>query len=549
MNSSKAIRAEVSPLNPTKTQPAWMQVVSLVFSALLAGAMLGMAWQKEPLGWLGVGGLALFFLVQARLRNLLPLLVHALVTGFTSFALACPWLPSTIRFLAETEDTTYSCFFAVVYYAIQSFGLIAFALLWRLARGRQREAWLLVPLIWIGVEQVVPTLFPWPPAILLSGDLPMLQVAELGGVQLASLLVLAIAVFLAWSVEQSREYFSSGHLEPRKLVVWLLLLVGLLGIRFWGSARAQAIEVAMDQKVTSALRVGLVQADTSYVDSNQRMIEVTREMQGKIDLALWPESALGDYCRILKDFNDPDLVTKLSLGEDTRFVPFPDPHCPLLAGADTWDDDEVDGQPDRHFVSALLIDQGECLVASREKVRLMPYGEYIPGEGLLPFMRSWFGSQKIISPGTSVQPIGEIKDFRIGVLLCCEDMHPDLVRQIVAEGANLLVTLGNGLAFDSEIALRQHFRIAKLRAIEHRLYFLRCTSSGVSGLVTPTGEVQQELPVLEDAALILTVPHAPKSLGPTLFTQYGWLPVCGISLITVLFWGAGLRSAGLNSVS
>ena len=178
----------------------------------------------------------------------------------------------------------------------------------------------------------------------------------------------------------------------------------------------------------------------------------------------------------------------------------------------------------------------------------MPCGEYVPGESLLPWLRTWFGNERVISPGDSALPLGQVAGFKLGVLLCCEDMHPGLVRDVVAGGAECLMTLGNGMAFDSPIALRQHFRIAQIRAIEHRIFFLRCTSTGVSGLISPAGKVQHELPAMEDAAAVVSIPKMANAVGPTLFTRYGGLLPLAVGGVTLAVWnllcsGIRLRSA------
>lgn len=536
---------EPVPAN-TLTQSVRKRAVSFFLSSVGAGAMLGGAWRSEALGWFGVAGIALFFWGQLRCVGLRGTVIHAYLTGVVSFSIACSWLPSTVRYLSECGLLA-SYAWALACYSTQSLGLILFGTFWRAMQLNGRRVWFVVPILWVALEHVLPTLFPWPPAVLLTADLPLLQVAELGGVDLASMLVLSSAVFLAWSMELACQFFGGFRLQQKVVWQWSLVFLLLFGIRIAGVQRIQQIDVAIEGRADGNLRVGLIQADTRFADSNPRMVEATRAMQGLIDLAVWPESALGDYSRELRDFNDPGRVKELSTGEDTGFVPFPDPHCLLLAGADRWDDIEVDGKPDRHFVSALLINELENLVGCRDKVELMPYGEYIPGESVLPFLRDWWGDERVISSGVEPVPIGRIGDFQVGALLCCEDMHPGLVRGLVRRGANLLVTLGNGMAFDSEIALRQHFRIARLRAIEHRVYFLRCTSSGVSGLVAPSGKVLHEMPAMQDVAVVLSIPQLPPTLGQTFFTRNGWLLPYVLGISSILAWLVKKRGGGGSS--
>ncbi len=518
----------------TKTLPVWMRAVSLFFSAIAAGALIGWAWRDESWGWGGVGGIALFLWAQSQIKHLKWLAGHAYLTGTVSFAIACPWISGTVGYLAETSPAV-SQWIAIGFQSFQSIGLLLFSLSWRLLRRNDHADWMMAPFLWVGWEQLVPTLFPWPPAVMLTSDLPMLQVAEFGGVHLVSLLVLAWATMQAWIANAGCMYLLHGRWNQVALWTWTLVLIGLLSIRYLGTVRSDELDRVITQSTLPSLRVGLVQADTQFVDSNQRMIEVTREMQGRIDLAIWPESSLGNYSRELTDFSDPAEVHRLSHGDNMRFTPFPNPPCLLLAGADTWDSDREDLTPTQHFVSAVLMDRNERLVGRCEKVRLMPYGEYIPGEEYLPWLRQLIGSERRINRGNAAKPIGEVNGFTLGVLLCCEDMHSDYVREVAASGVDILVTLGNGMAFDAELPLRQHFRISLLRAIEHRRYFVRCTSTGVSGLISPTGRVLIELPARVDSAAVLSVPQVSQQIGTTLFTRHGWLWSWYLPVLVILF--------------
>jgi|GEM_PF-1452131 len=518
-----------------QTWPGWKQIVSVSFAPSLAGIMIGGGWCSASLGWIGVSGFALFFWLQVQQQTLRGAIWQSYLTGFFAFAIACSWLPSTARYLSEIGVVA-SCVCALAYYSFQSLSLVLFAVLWRAMRSSSQRAWLIVPFLWVTIEHLLPTLFPWPPAVLLTGDLPILQIAELGGVDLVSVLVLSISVFLAWSLELARQSCSGAETPRGTFCVWSMILLSLVGVRLAGSARLQQIEAEMKAWADTQLRVGLIQAAPGFTDSNRRMVEATRAMNGLIDLAVWPESALGNYSRELRDFNDPNSVENFSIGAGSGLVPFPQLHCPLLAGADRWDDIKADGQPDRHYVSALLIDQKQHLVGARDKIRLMPYGEYIPGESFLPFLRTWWGDKRMISAGDSPTTIGRIGGYQVGALLCCEDMHPDFVRKVVNQGADLLVTLGNGSAFDSEIALSQHFRISLLRAIEHRLYFLRCTSAGVSGLVGPSGRVLHQLPAGQEVAAVLSIPRLPPSMGVTFFTRKGGLLSTACGVFAILIW-------------
>ncbi|MDP1560443.1 MAG: hypothetical protein Q8M16_03510, partial [Pirellulaceae bacterium] len=100
--------------------------MSLFFSAVAAGALIGLAWREEPWGWGGVTGIALFLWTQSHLKKTMWLVGHAYLTGTVSFAIACPWLSGTVSYLAETSPTE-SLWIAIGFQSFQSIGLLLFS--------------------------------------------------------------------------------------------------------------------------------------------------------------------------------------------------------------------------------------------------------------------------------------------------------------------------------------------------------------------------------------------------------------------------------------
>jgi apolipoprotein N-acyltransferase len=396
-----------------------------------------------------------------------------------------------------------------------------FSVLWFFVRQIAPSTWILAPIGWVIVEEFWPGLFPCRAGNLFD-SLPLLcQTASLGGVQLVSLLFLFFAGGLACLMGIVGQ-FSMGHPVRsdwcRGVILSILLFIATLWFGDMNLRLVRSKIAAANQM--QGLQVLVIQADTEFPDSHSKMIKISRQFEKQVDLIIWPESALGDYQESLVDFSQTDSVTVEGAVVKTTRRPLPNPGTCLLAGGDTWKQTSDSDDGPEHFVSAFLVDQKERVMNRHDKVYLMPYGESIPGERWFPILRSWFTRDGRISEGEHIRPLGKIAGTTIGAVLCCEDMQPELIRQLVLQKADLVVTLGNGTAFNSEIALRQHFRIAQMRAIENRRYFLRCTSHGISGLVAPTGDLLVELPVQKDVATPITVPN--PSLGQTLFTRWGW---------------------------
>jgi hypothetical protein len=101
-------------------------------------------------------------------------------------------------------------------------------------------------------------------------------------------------------------------------------------------------------------------------------------------------------------------------------------------------------------------------------------------------------------------------EARLGVLICNEELEPDLAARAVRRGANLLVGMVNDAWFGVGPAPYQHFALAVFRAVETRRQLLRATSTGVSGHVDALGRVRLAGPLYE-------APKGPN-LDPTLLS-------------------------------
>jgi apolipoprotein N-acyltransferase len=93
---------------------------------------------------------------------------------------------------------------------------------------------------------------------------------------------------------------------------------------------------------------------------------------------------------------------------------------------------------------------------------------------------------------------------RVGALICYEDLLSGHVRDTVADGANLLVTMTNDAWFGESAALLEHDSLALWRAVETRRYLIRATNTGFSSVTDPAGRTVAALPT--QTATARTVP-------------------------------------------
>ena len=119
-----------------------------------------------------------------------------------------------------------------------------------------------------------------------------------------------------------------------------------------------------------------------------------------------------------------------------------------------------------------------------DKVHLVPFGEFIPGDELFPALKN-------LAPVGSCTP-GELKvlDFRgvkLGPAICFEDTDSAQMRRLAQMGAQVLVFVTNDSWFANSCEAMQHAWQAVARAVETGLPVVRVGNSGVTGIVEPSG--------------------------------------------------------------
>jgi apolipoprotein N-acyltransferase len=134
----------------------------------------------------------------------------------------------------------------------------------------------------------------------------------------------------------------------------------------------------------------------------------------------------------------------------------------------------------KEYNSAALY--GDGTVDIYDKVHLVPFGEYIPGD-------KWITALQKLAPVGSCTP-GELKtlDFggtKLGVAICYEDTDSAQVRRLAAMGAQVLVFITNDSWFSHSDEAVQHAWQSVARAVETGLPIVRVGNSGVTGTVKP----------------------------------------------------------------
>ncbi len=348
------------------------------------------------------------------------------------------------------------------FYAL--FGMAAAPWLNRLPQSRL--AMLLIPTIWVGKDFIIERIFggfPW----CLAGysqhnNLLFRQLAETGGVHLLTfLLVLAnVLIYRCW-IRRNLKRLTA------------LLLIPLLHLAGWALLSLHQQQVSgMPDRIAGIIQPNVTPDDHQTIGSIERELARLLEISGQLartgaSFVVWPEYTVPIYPGQSRRHGE--------LLDD-----FAAEQVPLLAG---FTDLQA---PDRIFNSLFLFHPGGR--DSYAKVRLTPFGEYIPFRRLLFFVRRITDEIGDFTPGDNLKNLS-LKGLHVSPPICYEVIYPGLVRNLVRLGGQVIVTTSNDSWFGNTSAPYQHLSMAVLRAVENRRFLLRSTSNGISALVDSAGTV------------------------------------------------------------
>ena len=125
------------------------------------------------------------------------------------------------------------------------------------------------------------------------------------------------------------------------------------------------------------------------------------------------------------------------------------------------------------------------------KRHLVPFGEYMPLADFLPF-RKIVPMAADCAAGTSEEPLPiflKNGTFAMGVLVCYEDVFPQLGRDLARRGADFLAVVTNDAWYGREAGAYQHAAHSVMQAVSLGVPVVRCGNAGWSGVINPLGHM------------------------------------------------------------
>jgi apolipoprotein N-acyltransferase len=409
--------------------------------------------------------------------------------------------------------------------------------------------------LWVVLEWGFPALLPWPLGVTLTAAPRLRQAADLMGSYGLSFVIVLVNALIVQAVLR-RNVSPRASLRPLAAAAGLLLAMAGYGeLRLAQAARSPAAQ--------AGLRVAVVQGNlpsgaADIERANEQAWEVysalSRDREARsADVILWPETTL----RVHLQENPVYRQRVQELSEELGTV--------LLLGAL---DRPARGEGE---LNAAYLVQPKAALHERvgpwqvyHKLRLLPFGEYVPGDSLLPFLAHWRTTGEFV-PGDTARPLqlalswpgreeragpvhavaasessrrdwftwqGKAEERPVQLLapsICFEAMWPGAANGMVRQGGAVLVNLTDDGWFGTAVAAEQHLAAVVLRAVESRRYLVRASNSGISAVIDPTGEVVAALPY-GAAGVVAQEVAAASILSPYVRTGNWMVVLCFLSL-------------------
>jgi apolipoprotein N-acyltransferase len=428
--------------------------------AALTGWAFGTGYFAAGLYWVGIA-----FLVDAeRFAWAMPFAVGGLAAGLALFPALAFWLTHLASRRFQLAGAA---------------RLFAFAAAWLIGEGLR--AWILTGFPWNLLGSV------W------AFSAAPLQPAALGGVWLLSLITVLAAGAPSLLADD-------GPRRPLRLAVVGVLLLLPLGGWGWGALRlADAPALGSDR--VAGVRLRLVQPsipqDLKW-RADQRAANL--RLQAELSLApaelpptviIWPETAVPYLLAA-----EPQLRRELA-----GLVP---PGGYLLAGAPRVDPQDPQGEI---WNSLHALDDRGDIVATYDKVHLVPFGEYTPLRTLLGFAKLTVGARDFSAgPGLATLELPGLPAF--SPLICYEVIFPGAVKAAEAPAPRWLLNLTNDAWFGDSSGPYQHFASARIRAVEEGLPLVRAANNGISAVMDSYGRVIDRIDLNDRGVIDANLPEA-----------------------------------------
>jgi apolipoprotein N-acyltransferase len=365
--------------------------------------------------------------------------------------------------------------------------------------------------------------FPWNAfGYALTSPLALAQSASVFG--LWGLTFIAVVVFA------SPAALTDDPAETRRPGLPLALSVAVLaGLGGWGALRLHHIPTRYVDNVHLRIMQPNLQQDVRF-NYGARAAVMNRyialsdrasgpQSHGVRDAThlIWPESPFPFFLT-----READLLEQIA-----KLLP---PGTVLITGAIRLAEPVNPANP-RAYNSIYVIAHDGSILATYDKVHLVPFGEYLPFEHVLEGL----GFQELTKERGGFLAGDHRRLLSIPgappalPLICYEIIFPGQIAP-PGERPGWMVNVTNDGWFGISTGPYQHFQQARVRAIEEGLPLVRAANTGISAVVDPLGRIIDSLPLGSEGVIDAPLP---RPIGRPLYARIGDAPAAIIAAIAL----------------
>lgn len=452
-----------------------------------AGILYIFSFPNFNLTWLAWGCLIPLIIAVDKEKDLAGAVRNSFICSWIIFLGSMYWLIN-VTVIGWIVVTFYMAWY-IVFFAVIRF---------------YNKSFIAIPVAWTALEFIRGNFLGGIPWLLLGSSqysfLSLIQISNIAGVWGVTFVVALVNAGILYAMRKKIVYFA---------VALLVFAAVILYGRFQLS----------DAKYETGMRIGIVQPDVPQdikwdPGATGRMLDILEDLTYRIDkadLIVWPETAVPTLTEDEKTLDRVSLTVK-------------------KAGADFIVGSQGVDEKKNYYNSAFFLSGNGMIRREYRKIHLVPFGEFVPFGDVFPFLKKLTPIEDGFSPGR------EYTVFKgMSALICFEDIFPNLARQFVKRGAQILVNITNDGWFGKTNAICQHAYLGVFRAVENRVPLVRATNTGLSCFIEHTGKIYSVKP-FEKTSFAREILVKNET---TFYTKYG--DVFGWLCIVCLFITGGIN--------
>jgi apolipoprotein N-acyltransferase len=409
-----------------------------------------------------------------------------------------------------------------------------------LCRGRNLPLTLVAPPVWILAE------FAWSHVGFLALPMALLgytQYEHLSVIQFASLAgVYGVSYLVVLANSAFAEMVLDYGAWRRIALPASLLVVTIAGYGLW-----QLQPRPVDGGVGLTVIQGNIRQDLKWKPELQQRhlqkhLKLTREAvkATRTGLVVWPEGSVQGY--LTRDSSLYKRITELAK-ETGKFL--------LLGSSQRPKFGNREFRLSHLHNTAYLISPTGKIIAAYQKMRLLPFAEYLPLQKTFPWPSRLSAGADNFVPGREYT-IFSVGKRRMGAMICWESGFSEIARGLRTRGAEFVVNIGNEAWFGKTKASYHFLAQNVFRAVENRLAIARAVNTGVSGFIDPFGRILSTVRHGDQELFVegFRAENLPLSAENTFYSRYGDLfAYFNIMLVVLLTAIVVLPTKKMNSLA